>query len=75
MRDKFILLSILIVANVANSVVPSDNIQNSTNNKLHQRALVLLEKYNLNPTNKTPFYKEPEVDFILPMNNFRLPVI
>ena len=70
MRDKFIVLSIIIVANVANAVLPSDNIQNSTNNKLHQRALVLLEKYNLNPTNKTPFYKEPEVDFILPMNNF-----
>jgi len=70
MRDKFILLSILIVANVANAVLPSDNIQDSTINKLHQRALILLAKYNLNPTNKTPFYEEPEVDFILPMNNF-----
>ena len=68
MRDKFIVLSILIVANVANAVLPSDNIQNSTINKLHQRALVLFAKYNLNPTNKTPFYKEPEVDFILPIN-------
>lgn len=70
MRDKTILLSILIVANIVNTVLPSDKIQDSTNNKLHQRALVLLAKHNLNPTNKTPFYKEPEVDFILPMSNF-----
>ncbi|HAJ78938.1 MAG TPA: hypothetical protein DCO75_04135 [Fibrobacteres bacterium] len=68
MRNKFILLSILIVANVANAALSSDSIQNSTINKLHQRSLILIAKYNLNPTNKTPFYKELKVDFPLPMD-------
>lgn len=32
--------------------------------------MVLLAKYNLNPTNKSPFYKEPEVDRILPRKKY-----
>ncbi len=67
MRKNFILLWVLIIANVANA---EDSIQDSTINKLHQRALVLLAKYNLNPTNKSPFYKEPEVDRILPRKKY-----
>lgn len=68
MREKFILLLILIIANVANSELSSDSIQNVSIDKLHQKSLVLLAKYNLNPINKTPFYKEPKIDFPLPMN-------
>ncbi len=64
------IFSILVVANVANAAFQSDSIQISKINKLHQRSLVLLAKYNLNPTNKTPIYKDPKVDFILPINKF-----
>lgn len=67
MRDKFILLSIIIVANVANPALQSDSIQNSIINKLHQRSLVLLAKYNLNPTNNTPFYKEQKTKYTFPI--------
>jgi hypothetical protein len=56
------------VANVASADLSSDSIQNFSINKLHQRSQVLLAKYNLNPTNKTPFYKEPKIDSPLPMN-------
>lgn len=67
MRNKYILFFVLIIANVTTDAVPSETTSTIIINKLHQRSLTLLAKYNLNPANKTSFYNEQKSNFPLPL--------
>ena len=67
MIKKSILLIVLIIANAATVAIPSETISSSLINELHKRALILLAKYGFIPINADPFYREPKLNFPLPI--------
>jgi|WetSurMetagenome_2_1015567.scaffolds.fasta_scaffold410881_1 hypothetical protein len=56
-----------MIANIATVVIPSETISSSMINELHKRALILLAKYGFTPINADPFYREPKLNFPLPI--------